>query len=105
MSNVDLMIGGRVFKVACAEGEEDHVSSLGRMIDEKVAAVPGASGQSEGKMLLFASLMLADEVHEAQSRGGSGASTASATQADPALAARLEALVSALEKCAVALEG
>lgn len=105
MSNVNLMIGGRVFKVACAEGEEDHVSDLGRMINEKVAAVPGASGQSESKMLLFASLMLADEVHEAQSRGGSGASAASAAQADLALAARLEAVVAALENCAAALEG
>ncbi len=104
MSNVDLTIGGRVFKVACAEGEEDHVAGLGRMISDKVASVPGASGQSEGKMLLFASLMLADEVFEAQARGAStGGGTAPAP--DPALASRLEAVATALEKCAAALEG
>lgn len=104
MSNVDLSIGGRTFKVACAPGEEAHVTGLGRMIDSKVASVPGASGQSEGRMLLFASLMLADEVHEAQRNGGSAA-PAQPVPADPALAERLEAVAAALEKCASALEG
>ena len=100
MSNVDLSIGGRIFKVACAEGEEAHVTGLGRVIDAKVAAIPGASGQSEGRMLLFASLMLADEVHDAQGRGAPSAPTI-----DPAFAERLEAVAAALEKCASALEG
>ena len=100
MSNVDLSIGGRIFKVACAEGEEAHVTGLGRVIDAKVAAIPGASGQSEGRMLLFASLMLADEVHDAKGRGAPSAPTT-----DPALAERLEAVAAALEKCASALEG
>lgn len=104
MSNVDLSIGGRVFKVACAEGEEAHVTGLGQMIDSKVAAVPGAAGQSESQMLLFASLMLADEVHDAQGRSSSAAPTAGPAQ-DPALAERLEAVAAALEKCASALEG
>ena len=103
MSNVELTIGGKAFKVACAEGEEDHVSELGRMIDTKVASVPGASGQSEGRMLLFASLMLADEVHEAQ-RGDGSAASVGAPAADPALAERLEHVAAALEKCASALE-
>lgn len=103
-TNVDLSIGGRTFKVACAPGEEAHVAGLGKMIDSKVASVPGAAGQSEGQMLLFASLMLADEVHEAQ-RGGSSPAPAQPAPADPALAERLEAVAAALEKCASALEG
>lgn len=103
MSDVDLSIGGRVFKVACAKGEEAHVTGLGRMIDSKVAAVPGAAGQSEGRMLLFASLMLADEVHDAQNRSAASTPT-SAPALDPALAERLEAVAAALEKCASALE-
>ena len=104
MSNVDLSIGGRTFKVACAAGEEAHVAGLGQMIDAKVSAIPGAAGQSEGRMLLFASLMLADEVHDAQSRSSSAPPSA-ATAPDPALAERLEAVAAALEKCASALEG
>ena len=73
MSNVTLSIGSRSFAVACADGEERHVADLGRLIDEKVAAA-GAQGQTETRMLLFAALLLADEVHELRQRGGGKAS-------------------------------
>ncbi|GGB99403.1 cell division protein ZapA [Novosphingobium endophyticum] len=71
MSNVNLSIGSRSFAVACADGEEAHVTGLGRLIDEKVAAA-GAQGQTETRMLLFAALLLADEVHELRNGGGGG---------------------------------
>lgn len=70
MSNVNLEIGGRSFSVASADGEEDHVVALGRKIDEKLRAMGGAAGQSESRMLLFAALLLADEIHEMTQRGG-----------------------------------
>lgn len=64
MANVTLTIGGRQFTVACADGEEAHVARLGRAIDAKASAAPGASGQGETRMLLFAALLLADDLHE-----------------------------------------
>ena len=70
MSNVTLEIGGRSFSVASADGEEQHVATLGRMIDDKLRAMGGASGQSESRMMLFAALLLADEIHEMKARGG-----------------------------------
>ena len=109
MSNVDLSIGGRTFRVACAPGEEDHVAGLGQLIHGKIAQMDGIAGQSEARMLLFASLLLADELHEARKgSGGAVAPTAVAAASpaeDPALAERLEAVAAALEKCASALEG
>ena len=66
MSNVSLEIGGRSYTVACAEGEEEHVAMLGRLIDEKVATMGVAGGQNEVRSLLFASLLLADELHDAR---------------------------------------
>ena len=36
MSNVTLLIGGRSYSVACAEGEEAHVEGLGQLIDGKI---------------------------------------------------------------------
>ena len=66
MSNVNLTIGGRNFTIACADGEEAHISGLGRMIDERLRSVDGAAGQSEARMLLFAALLLADDVHDAR---------------------------------------
>jgi cell division protein ZapA len=104
MSNVELSIGGRPYKVACAEGEEDHVAGLGRLIDRKVSEL-GMAGQSEGRMFLFASLMLADEIDEARRRAGTPAGATGTPAEDGALAEQLESVAAALEKCAAALEG
>ena len=112
MSNLTLKIGGRDYTVACADGEEAHVSALGRLIDDKVQQM-GNAAQSEPRQLLFAALLLADELHEARGRPGSGAAVPAAPAAPPAadpLAAErhaetLEAIALRLEKCAAALEG
>ena len=101
MSNVTLTIGGRAFTVACAEGEEDHVSGLGRMIDSKLSAMGDMTGQSEARTLLFAALLLADEVHEARFRT---APTAATSLPDDA-AQRLDSIAARLENLAAALEG
>jgi cell division protein ZapA len=101
MSNVTLSIGGRSFTVACAAGEEAHIAGLGRMIDAKLSAMGEMAGQSESRMLLFAALLMADEVHDAQS--------AVATPGAPALpdnaGERLEAIAVRLENLATRLEG
>jgi cell division protein ZapA len=102
MSNVTLHIGGRDYAVACAEGEEAHVTSLGALIDEKIQAMGG--GHNEPRQLLFAALLLADELYEARQRGGSALPNASPEQ--PELHAdALEAIATRLENCVTALEG
>ena len=63
MSEVALRIGGHTYRVACAPGEEDHVADLGAMIGEKLASMGNLSGQ-DAQNMLFAALLLADEVHE-----------------------------------------
>jgi cell division protein ZapA len=100
MSNVTLQIGSRSYLVACAEGEEDHVETLGRLIDEKVQTI--GTGHNEVRQLLFAALLLADELQE--SRGGKAAPSPAAASA-PDNSAALEAIADRLEKCASALEG
>ena len=104
MSNVTLTISGREYIVACAEGEEAHVTGLGRMIDAKLTAMGNMSGQGEARQLLFAALMLADELHE------TGIPAQHATPQAPAAdrdihADRLEAIATGLENCASLLEG
>jgi cell division protein ZapA len=101
MSNVTLQIGGRSYLVACAEGEEDHVNALGRLIDEKVQTI--GTGHNEVRQLLFAALLLADELQESRARGGAAAPAAAPPAPDHSAA--LEALADRLEKCAAALEG
>jgi cell division protein ZapA len=64
LSNVQLSIGGRSYTVACADGEEEHIVALGGMIDSKLATGGAVPVQSESRSLLFAALLLADELHE-----------------------------------------
>ena len=105
MSNVALHIGGRAFTVACAAGEEDHITALGRIIDGKLHAMgAAAAGQNETRMLLFAALLLADELHETRN-GPNAPPPPPEPVEDPVLAERLEAIAGALEKCALHLEG
>ncbi len=98
MSNVTLQVGGRGYIVACAAGEEAHVEQLGVLIDGKIRELTTA-GHNEVRLLLFASLLLADELQELKS-GKPGA----APQDDGAQAATLEAIATRLENCATALE-
>ena len=107
MSNLTLKIGGFDYTVACAEGEEAHVQSLGRLIAEKLATMPGNIGLSETRSLLFAALLLADEVHELRN-----AAPAPAPAPEPdnsallpdELAGGLEAIARRLENIAAHLE-
>jgi cell division protein ZapA len=99
-SDVTLSIGGRSYKLACAPGEEEHIAALGRAIDGKLKALPGLPRQSEAQTLLYATLLLADELHER---------TAACSCADPRadaelLATPLERLAEKLESIAAELE-
>lgn len=104
MSNVTLQIGGRDYTVACAEGEEAHVGMLGRLIDRKLSAM-GNGSQNEVRTLLFATLLLADELYEARKQAGNGedaGDTAPAVSED--VASALEALAVRVENLAIHLE-
>ncbi len=63
MAQVKLEIGGRSFMVTCQDGEEDHLAKLGAMVDSKAGEAGDPAGLTESRMLLFTSLLLADELH------------------------------------------
>jgi cell division protein ZapA len=66
MSTVTLTIGPKSYPVACADGEEAHITALGAMIAEKYALLGSARAPLEAQNLLFAALFLADELAEAR---------------------------------------
>ena len=101
MSTVNLEIAGRSYAVACADGEEAHIIMLGQMIDGKITAI-GDSGHNESRGLLFAALLLADELHE--SKGSAGLSGASPQPASAFDSAKLGDIALRLENIAAALE-
>lgn len=104
MAHVDLLIAGRSYQIACRDGEEENLRAAARLVDAKSReALSGLGTLSESRQLLFASLLLADQMVEAQRSGV--APTAMPADPDPAiaekavrLAERLEALAESLEK-------
>ena len=111
MSNVALSVGGRSYTINCAAGEEDHITDLGAMIDAKLVSM-GAAGQNETRNLLFAALLLADEVFELRSSAPAPVEESPWATPDPVSSApapsiapeRLEAIANRLENLASHLE-
>ncbi len=102
-SNLKLEIAGRRFTVSCRKGEEAHITALGRMIDGKARAA-GAVEMSEPRMLLFAALMLADELDSLRS-APDRPQPAIDKHLREALSNRVESLTQRIENIARHLEG
>ena len=99
---VDLTIAGRVYQVACREGEEDNLRQAARLVDGKSReALSGLGTLSEARQFLFASLLLADQLIEKKPEE---AAPAAPSGPDPRLVLRAEALADRLESLAATLE-
>jgi cell division protein ZapA len=65
MASIDVEIAARRYSVACRDGEEAHLRDVAAIVDRKAQDAGSALGSlSEVRQLLFASLLLADEVNE-----------------------------------------
>ena len=96
---VDLTIAGRVYQVACRDGEEENLKSAARLVDGKCReALAGLGTLSEARQFLFAALLLADQMIDKDPEA------AAPPTLDPALAGRAETLAARLESIAESLE-
>ena len=97
MAEVDLTIAGRPYRVACRAGEEDSLRAAAALVDAKSReAIAGLGTMSEARQLLFASLLLADQLVDDR--------PAQAATPDPRVAQAAEAIASRLEPLADTLE-
>ena len=101
MSEVTLSVGGKHYTVACAAGQEAHITQLGAMIDAKIASLNGSRSNYDAQNLLFAALFLADELCEARSERSQ---TQSGPSAEEKAAMALEKVAERIEKLAAKLE-
>lgn len=94
MPQVEILIGGRTFEVACQEGEEPFLRTAAQLLDAEASALSSQIGRMpESRMLLMAGLLLADRtaaledrLREAEAR----AEAMSAAQAVPVEPERIE---------------
>ena len=98
MAEVELIIAGRSYRLACRDGEEANLKAAGALVDAKSReALAGLGTLSESRQLLFASLLLADQLVD-------GRTDQIDTGPDPALVERANRLADALEQIADTLE-
>jgi cell division protein ZapA len=103
MASVDVEIASRGYSVACRDGEEAHLRSLAAIVDRKAKDAAAAVGSmGEARQLLFASLLLADELKEV--RATAPAAPVAEPEADSLIADALERLAERMEILAERLE-
>lgn len=62
MPEVQIEVGGRVFEVACQEGEQHFLETAAKMLDGEASVLVNQAGRiPEARMLLMSGLMLADK--------------------------------------------
>ena len=65
MSQVIVVINARQFRMACEDGQEDHLQLLAKDIDERITALRGQFGEiGDARLTVMAALMVADELSE-----------------------------------------
>lgn len=108
METIEIMIGGRRFRLQCGPGESSRVQQLAKLVDQCAAGlIQGQAGLGEEKLLLLTGLTMADHLEEARAeldRLRDGATRTHAVFQDRAALAvataarRLDALAAQIEE-------
>jgi cell division protein ZapA len=106
MAEVTLTVGGRAYKLACRDGEEDDLRAAGGLLESRVGSLMEAHGAvAEPRLLLMAALLVSGELLErkaSEARLTPFAAPSASGQPDhaafEALAERAEALARRLEE-------
>ncbi len=110
MAQVTLRINGYAYVIGCKDGEEKHLEAMAAEVNRRIDGVRAAAGPSgEARMLVMASLLLADDLSEtraklaqAESRAATG--TGEPAKPDPKLARKLNRMAKRAEEIADGLE-
>ena len=63
MSQVNVTINGRQFRMACEDGQEDHVTDLARDLDARIEGLRAKFGEiGDTQLTVMAALTVADEL-------------------------------------------
>jgi cell division protein ZapA len=69
MPQVTVTIAGRLYRMACGEGEEEHLQALAQRLDGKIGDLREHFGEiGDQRITVMAALTMADELSEAERR-------------------------------------
>ena len=111
MAQVTATIAGRQYRLACEDGQEEHLQLLAKDLDERIEELRKKFGEiGDTRLTVMASLMVADELAEATRKirrleeDGRALQDARVVAADRAKAAS-SAVVNAFNSAAERIEG
>ncbi|KQY99745.1 hypothetical protein ASD45_02255 [Pseudolabrys sp. Root1462] len=111
MGTVNATIAGRQFRLACEDGQEEHLQGLAHDIDQRIINLRARFGEiGDTRLTVMAALMVADELEEAARKSRrledeiAALKDARVVAADRAKAAS-DAVVGAFNSAAERLEG
>jgi cell division protein ZapA len=112
MAEVNVTVGGREYRLACRDGDEDDLRAAASLLDARVSNLSENLGSvGEARLLLMAALLVSGELLDRKLGRSAGAPASNgepngASDADraafEALAARAELLAARLEDAAKA---
>jgi cell division protein ZapA len=63
--HVTVTINGRQFRMACEDGQEEHLRELAKSFDDRINGLRGEFGEiGDARLTVMAALMIADELGE-----------------------------------------
>lgn len=69
MAQVTVTIDGKAYRMACDEGQEEHLLGLSHRFDSYVTHLKGAFGEiGDNRLLVMAAVMVMDELAELERR-------------------------------------
>ncbi|HET6195140.1 MAG TPA: cell division protein ZapA, partial [Acetobacteraceae bacterium] len=102
-----LRINGYAYTVGCQDGEEAHLQAMADEVEKRIDTIKAGAGQSgEARMLVMASLLMADDLYELGKslRAAQAGQPVAAPLGEPKLGRRLGKLAKRAEDIALDLE-
>ena len=105
MAQVTVRINGYAYTVGCRDGEEEHLQAMAGEVERRIDSVKAVAGQSgEARMLVMASLLMADDLFELNQALKAAQSGRPVAASDSKLGRRLGKLAKRAEDIALDLE-
>jgi cell division protein ZapA len=69
MAQVSVSINGKTFRMACEDGQEQHLTGLAEGLNKTIERLKGDFGEiGDQRLIVMAAITMADQCHEAQRR-------------------------------------
>ena len=67
MAQVTVKLNGYSYTVGCEDGQEQHLGLMAEQVEQRIDSIKALGGSSgEARLLVLATLLMADELHDAR---------------------------------------